>query len=312
MVSKARLEKWFKALPPGSIDGIEALDNAFLRQWGDKKDFMYYMTEFGSLKRKEGESVSDLSKRFNKMYNKIPAEIKPSEASAKITYASAFDPNFYLLLRERRATNLAHMQDAAVEVESNILAVDQLRNTAGRNISRQRPKASSSSSSPLPLQIYETARVLKSLSARMERWELEGKPMYRNPQNTDGRGFRRTNNNGPQAFPREKREKDREYQRIQTPLQNNLVTHEGGEEIDEFDPEIHCVEEAPPFPHLTQSAYEKSLMNIQIHELGKGENAYHTSNRYNLRSRKKEGDFDNQDQPLIADGPTVRALFVNV
>jgi hypothetical protein len=38
---------------------------------------MYYMTEFGSLKMKEGESVSDFSKRFNKMYNKIPAEIKP-------------------------------------------------------------------------------------------------------------------------------------------------------------------------------------------------------------------------------------------
>jgi hypothetical protein len=36
--------KWFKALPPGSIDGIKALDNALLRQWGDKKDFMYYMT----------------------------------------------------------------------------------------------------------------------------------------------------------------------------------------------------------------------------------------------------------------------------
>jgi hypothetical protein len=148
--------KWFKALPPGSIDGIEALDNAFLRQWGDKKDFMYYMTEFGSLKRKEGESVSDFSKRFNKMYNKIPAEIKPSEASAKITYASTFDPDFYLLLRERRATTLAQMQDAAVEVESNILAVDRLRNVVGRNISRQRPEASSSSSSPLPLQTDET------------------------------------------------------------------------------------------------------------------------------------------------------------
>jgi hypothetical protein len=70
---------------------------------------MYYMAEFGSLKRKEGESVSDLSKRFNKMYNKIHAEIKPSEASAKITYASAFDPDFCLLLRERRATTLAHI-----------------------------------------------------------------------------------------------------------------------------------------------------------------------------------------------------------
>jgi hypothetical protein len=101
--------KWSKALPPGSIDGIEALDSTFLRQWGDKKKIMYYMTEFGSLKRKEGESVSDFSKRFNKMYNRISAEIKPSEASSKITYSSAFDPDFCLLLRERRAATLAHM-----------------------------------------------------------------------------------------------------------------------------------------------------------------------------------------------------------
>jgi hypothetical protein len=70
-----------------------------LRQWGDKKDFMYYMIDFGSLKRKEGEFVSDFSKRFNKMYNKIPAEIKPSEASAKITYASSFDLDLCPLLR---------------------------------------------------------------------------------------------------------------------------------------------------------------------------------------------------------------------
>jgi hypothetical protein len=43
--------------------------HVFLRQWGDKKDFMYYITEFGALKKEEGESVSDF-KRFNKMYNK--------------------------------------------------------------------------------------------------------------------------------------------------------------------------------------------------------------------------------------------------
>jgi hypothetical protein len=70
---------------------------------------MYYITKFGSLKRKEGELVSDFSKRFNKMYNKIPAEINPTEASAKITYASAFDLEFCLLLKERRASSLYHM-----------------------------------------------------------------------------------------------------------------------------------------------------------------------------------------------------------
>jgi len=64
--------KWFRGLTPESIDGIQALDDSFLRHWGDKKDFLYYIKEFGSLKREEGESVSDFSKRFNKMYNKIP------------------------------------------------------------------------------------------------------------------------------------------------------------------------------------------------------------------------------------------------
>jgi hypothetical protein len=142
--------KWFKALTPRSIDGIEALDDVFLRQWGDKKDFMYYITEFRSLKRKEGESVSDFSKRFNKMYNKIPIEINPTEASAKITYASAFDLEFCLLLRERRATSLAHMKYAALEVESNILEVDRLRNKVDRDRGRGRSKASTSSSSSPP------------------------------------------------------------------------------------------------------------------------------------------------------------------
>jgi ribonuclease HI len=45
-------------------------------------------------------------------------------------------------------------------------------------------------------------------------------------------------------------------------------------------------------------------MSAQIHELAKEQRANHTSNRYNLRSRRKEGDFDSQDHPLIADRPT--------
>jgi hypothetical protein len=134
--------------------------------------------------------------------------------------------------------------------------------------------------------------------------ELEGKPMKKNPQNTDNRGFRQPANNVPQVFSREQRGRDRDDQRIQTPLQNNLVDHEQRDEIDEFGQKIHCIEETPRFPHLTQSAYEKSLMNIQIHELGKGERDGHTPNRYNLRSRRKEGDFVSSDPPLIIDKPT--------
>jgi len=40
------------------------------------------------------------------MYSKIPDEIKPSETSAKITFANAFDVELSLLLRERRFATL--------------------------------------------------------------------------------------------------------------------------------------------------------------------------------------------------------------
>jgi hypothetical protein len=49
------------------------------------------------------------------------------------------------------------------------------------------------------------------------------------------------------------------------------------------------LETPPHFPHLTQSAYEESLMNNQINDLSKGEKSISSPNKYNLRSKKKEG-----------------------
>jgi hypothetical protein len=83
--------KWFRELTPRSIADIEALDDAFLNHWGYKKDLLYYHTEFGNIKRENGKLLSDFNKRFNHMYNNIPAEVKPTNTSTKLTYASAFD-----------------------------------------------------------------------------------------------------------------------------------------------------------------------------------------------------------------------------
>ena len=59
--------KWFRELTPRSIADIEALDDAFLKHWGDKKDLLHYHTEFGNLKRENGEMLFDFNKRFNRM-----------------------------------------------------------------------------------------------------------------------------------------------------------------------------------------------------------------------------------------------------
>ena len=62
------------------------------------------------------------------MYIKIPTEIKPTDTSARITYANAFDSDFCLLLRG----SLSLMQDAALEVESNILASQKVKGKIDR------------------------------------------------------------------------------------------------------------------------------------------------------------------------------------
>jgi hypothetical protein len=73
-------------LIPGKV-----LETTFMRQWGEKRDHLYYLTKFGSLKKKVAETVVDFNKRFNKIYNKIPVDIKPSQVAAKVTYAGAFE-----------------------------------------------------------------------------------------------------------------------------------------------------------------------------------------------------------------------------
>ena len=72
------------------------------------------------------------------MYSKLPTEIKPTDTSARITYANAFDSDFCRLLRERRSSSLSLMQDAALEVESNILASQKVK---GKIYRKKKPTA---------------------------------------------------------------------------------------------------------------------------------------------------------------------------
>lgn len=66
------------------------------------------------------------------MYSKILAKVKRNPTFAKPTYSNAFDSDFCLLLRERRCDSLAEMQDATLEVESNIMVVEKLKGNVDR------------------------------------------------------------------------------------------------------------------------------------------------------------------------------------
>jgi hypothetical protein len=44
-----------------------------------------------------------------------------------VTFAGAFEPDFALLLRERRYATLTGLQDDAIEIESNMMASGKLK-----------------------------------------------------------------------------------------------------------------------------------------------------------------------------------------
>jgi hypothetical protein len=113
---------WFRGLAARSIRSYDELENDFIRQWGERKDHLYYLTEFGALRKKNSESVLEFTQRFNKLYNKIPTEVKPSQPATKVTFFGDFDPDFSLLLRERRSVDLTKMVDDSLEIESNMMA----------------------------------------------------------------------------------------------------------------------------------------------------------------------------------------------
>jgi hypothetical protein len=124
---EGRVRTWFQSLPARSILFYDALEDAFLRQWGERKDHLYYLTEFGSLRKNNSETVMDFIQRFNKLYNKILAKVKLSQPIAKVTFAGAFEPDFALLLQEIRGATLNQMQDDVVEIESNMMASGKLK-----------------------------------------------------------------------------------------------------------------------------------------------------------------------------------------
>ena len=104
------------------------------------------------------------------MYIKIPTEIKPTGTSSMITYVNAFDSDFCLLLIERRSASLSLMQDATLEVESNILASQKVK----RKVDRRKQPTDYSGASKSENKIEKMTKLLDNLTAEMSKLKDQG------------------------------------------------------------------------------------------------------------------------------------------
>ena len=101
--------------------------DVFLRYWGENKSYEQYLSEFYVMKKREYESLIIFNRRFHIFYYSIPKDIKPLEVTTILAYANAFDYKFSLWLRATKAPTLAAMQEAAFEIESNIMTLQRLK-----------------------------------------------------------------------------------------------------------------------------------------------------------------------------------------
>jgi hypothetical protein len=259
---------------------------------------------------------------FNKLYNKIPAEVKSSQPSAKVTYAGAFDPDFALLLRERRSLDLPKMQDDAVEIESNMMASRKLK-AKTENVNKENKKIKeqggpSGSRKSAADKIDEMARVIQQLSNKISKMELE-KPRRDNFPRKD---FRK--NPEPQGPHKTIKNED---QKFQAPFKTeDYIGEEDFGEFEQLDEDIDCLSDDNRYPYVSRQDYEASLMKESkskdvVSTNATDDHAYQSiaddiiadlQGRYNLRSRNKNlhnvpakkvlpRNDTNEENPKVAD-----------
>lgn len=76
--------------------------------------------------------MEEFTKRFNKLYHKIPVTMQSTETATMVAYSAAFELDFAVALRERPSVALMVMQENAVGLEGNLIVA--------RNIKCTRPQ----------------------------------------------------------------------------------------------------------------------------------------------------------------------------
>jgi len=168
------------------------------------------------------EAIVEFYKRFNKLYNKIPKDIKPSQPTTKVTSTRAFDVDFSMVLRERRSPTLLVMQDDAIYVEENMISswkMKQNMDQVDKKKFREDFGTSDTNKHSQEVRIEEMSGLIRNLSNNMDRFEINNNNENKSPQEGGVRNpnqFKRHFN--PQLMRKEIRN---EEQTIQPPVKNN-------------------------------------------------------------------------------------------
>ena len=159
------------------------------------------------------------------------------------------------------------MHEATIEVESNILALDRLKNRSDKDKKKLREDSPTSSNpSTYDPKLEYMTKTLKDLTSEIAKLKWESKQPNRTFQGADNRNqnqFRRPND-APQVMQRERRNDD--DQRVVPPFQNNQIEKIDADN-DVVDDIVVIFNEIDYYTsHLTQQEYEVAQLSNQFND----------------------------------------------
>ena len=87
---QGNVRKWFRHLQPRSITTWEEFSHTFLGFWGERRSLDQILSEFYSMKKHEGETMSSFNRRFASFYYNMSKEFQPLKGVMKLHYAFVF------------------------------------------------------------------------------------------------------------------------------------------------------------------------------------------------------------------------------
>jgi hypothetical protein len=85
---------WFIGLSDKHITTYDAFSTLFKRRWSRKSYGGTLGTRFNQIKKKENEMIKEFISRFDRLYNQIPTDYRPTTSSIRLVYMNSFEGKF--------------------------------------------------------------------------------------------------------------------------------------------------------------------------------------------------------------------------
>jgi hypothetical protein len=93
--------KWLIGLPDNHLTSYEDFSKLLAGIWSTNKDIIMLLAQFNQIKKKENKIMKEFDTRFDKLYDQIPADLRPPTTVIRALYMNAFEGQFAFIFKDK-------------------------------------------------------------------------------------------------------------------------------------------------------------------------------------------------------------------